>query len=89
MAELVTLVVNYLGLKPGKNPTQQIIHHFMSRPPTLLMLDNVETAWEPAVSRSEIEEFLSLLTDIQHLALIVSLFLLLPRGELGFPRIRD
>ncbi|KAJ7195923.1 P-loop containing nucleoside triphosphate hydrolase protein, partial [Mycena pura] len=73
LAELVTLIANYLGLKPGKSPTQQIIHHFMSRPPTLLMLDNVETAWEPAVSRSEIEEFLSLLTDIQHLALIVTM----------------
>src|ERR1700743_553210 len=80
-AELVALIANYLGLKLGKNPTQQIIHHFASGPPILLILDNLETAWESTGSRKEIEEFLGLLTDIQHLALIVSLLLLLLRGS--------
>src|ERR1700761_8734513 len=80
MPELVALIVNYLGLKLGKTPTQQIINHFESRPPILLILDNLETAWESPVSRKEIEDFLALLTDIQHLALIVSLSLLLSGG---------
>ena len=79
MPELVALVVNYLGLRLAKNPRHQIIHHFASGPPTLFILDNLETAWEPSGSRKEIEELLALLTDIQHLALIVSLFLLLLR----------
>src|ERR1700761_7129018 len=57
MAELVSLIANYLGLKPGKNPSQQIIHHFASRPPILLILDNLETAWELPGSRKDIEEF--------------------------------
>ncbi|KAJ7195930.1 P-loop containing nucleoside triphosphate hydrolase protein, partial [Mycena pura] len=73
VAELVTLIANYLGLQHGKNPKQQILHHFSSRPPTLLILDNLETSWEPTVSRKEIEEFLSLLTDIPHLALIITM----------------
>jgi hypothetical protein len=37
-----------------------------------LVVDNLETPWEPIQSRSGIEEFISLLTDISHLALIVS-----------------
>ncbi|KAJ7190433.1 P-loop containing nucleoside triphosphate hydrolase protein, partial [Mycena pura] len=73
MPELGALISNYLGLKPGKNPTQQIIHHFESRPPILLILDNLETVWESTVSRKEIEEFLALLTDNQHLALIITM----------------
>jgi hypothetical protein len=38
-------------------------------------LDNLETVWEPIQCRSGVEEFLSLLTDIGHLALIVCLVL--------------
>ena len=66
--------------------TQQIIHHLESRPPTLLILDNLETAWESPGSCKEIEEFLALLTDIEHLALIVSFFCFC-WGKLGFPKI--
>ncbi|KAJ7193498.1 P-loop containing nucleoside triphosphate hydrolase protein [Mycena pura] len=73
MPELVALIVNHLGLKLSKNPTQQIIRHFAIRPPSLLILDNLETAWESTGSRKEIEEFLALLTDIQHLALIITM----------------
>ncbi|KAJ7193483.1 hypothetical protein GGX14DRAFT_379007 [Mycena pura] len=64
MAELITLIANYLGLKLGKNPTQQIIHHFARGPPILLILDNLETAWESIESRKEIDEFLVFLADI-------------------------
>jgi hypothetical protein len=37
-----------------------------------MVLDNLETAWEPMSSRGEVEGFLSLLTDIGHFALVVS-----------------
>jgi hypothetical protein len=37
-----------------------------------LILDNVETIWEPAESRAEVEKFLCQLTDVEHLAFIVS-----------------
>ncbi|KAJ7722159.1 hypothetical protein B0H14DRAFT_2220175, partial [Mycena olivaceomarginata] len=41
--------------------------------PTLLILDNFETLWEPLESRKGIEEFLSLLTDVKHLALMITM----------------
>ncbi|KAJ7090963.1 hypothetical protein C8R43DRAFT_908340, partial [Mycena crocata] len=70
--ELVSLIGAHLGLKAEKNLTRGIMYFFSSNPTCLLILDNLETVWEPVETRREIEELLSLLTDIQHLALIVS-----------------
>ncbi|KAJ7035194.1 hypothetical protein C8F04DRAFT_1345746 [Mycena alexandri] len=70
-SELTGLIVAHLGLKPGKDLTRTVLKHFSSGPPSLLILDNLETVWEPTKSRQEIEEFLSLLTDINSLALMV------------------
>jgi GTPase SAR1 family protein len=69
--ELAALVGAHLGLKPGKDLTQPVIQHFSTSPPSLLILDNLETLWEPNKSRGQIEEFLSLLTEVDHLSLIV------------------
>jgi predicted ATPase len=70
--QLAALIASHVGLKPGKNPIQTVIQHFTSSPPSLLILDNLETSWEPTESRDAVEKFLSSLTDIEHLALIVS-----------------
>ncbi|KAJ7906647.1 hypothetical protein B0H13DRAFT_1463427, partial [Mycena leptocephala] len=40
---------------------------------SLLILDNLETLWEPVESRGKIEEFLSLLTGVNHLALVITM----------------
>lgn len=69
--ELASLIGAHLGLKPGKDLTQAVLWHFSNAPPSLLILDNLETVWEPVESRKEIEEFLSLFTDIANLALVV------------------
>ncbi|KAJ7693501.1 P-loop containing nucleoside triphosphate hydrolase protein, partial [Mycena metata] len=71
--ELSDLLGAHLGLKPGKDLTQAILQHFSSNPPSLLILDNLETVWEPVESRQEIEEFLSLLTNINSLALMITM----------------
>ncbi|KAJ6779230.1 P-loop containing nucleoside triphosphate hydrolase protein, partial [Mycena vulgaris] len=71
--ELVTLIGAHLGLKPKKNLAKVILHHFATNPACLLVLDNLETLWEPTGIRRDIEEFLSLLTDIKHLALIITM----------------
>jgi hypothetical protein len=71
--ELAALIGAHVGLKPGKDLTRQIIQYFSSSSDSLLILDNVETLWEPAESRGKIEEFLSLLTGVDHLALVVGL----------------
>jgi Cdc6-like AAA superfamily ATPase len=69
--ELAALIGAHLGLKSGKDLTQPVIQHFTSSPQSLLILDNLETLWEPTESRGNIEEFLSLLTGVEHLALMV------------------
>jgi Cdc6-like AAA superfamily ATPase len=69
--ELAALIGTHLGLKPGKDLTHPVIQHFSSGPQSLLILDNLETLWESTESRGNIEEFLSLLTSVDHLALMV------------------
>ncbi|KAJ7476665.1 P-loop containing nucleoside triphosphate hydrolase protein, partial [Mycena latifolia] len=70
---MAALLGDHLGLKPGKNLTKPVLQCLSSKPPSLLILDNLETAWEPTESRTGVEEFLSLLADINHLALIITM----------------
>ncbi|KAJ7821329.1 P-loop containing nucleoside triphosphate hydrolase protein, partial [Mycena olivaceomarginata] len=70
--ELVNLIGSHLGLKPGKDLTQEVLQHFSNNPPSLLILDELETLWEPASSRGDIEELLSLLTGVEDVALMAS-----------------
>ncbi|KAJ7846693.1 hypothetical protein B0H14DRAFT_2357491 [Mycena olivaceomarginata] len=67
--ELVNLIGGHLGLKPGKDLTQAVLQYLSNSPPNLLILDELETLWEPAGSRSGIEELLSLLTGVEDLAI--------------------
>ncbi|KAJ7737729.1 hypothetical protein B0H16DRAFT_1762207 [Mycena metata] len=71
--ELVGLIGAHLGIKSGNDLTQAVLYHLSEGSPTLLILDNLETVWEPAHSRKEVEEFLSLLTDIASLALMITM----------------
>lgn len=68
---LVANIATHLGLPQSQNPTRKIVHHFRSSDPCLLVLDNFETPWELIAFRAEVEEFLSLLADISHLAILV------------------
>ncbi|KAJ7761684.1 P-loop containing nucleoside triphosphate hydrolase protein [Mycena metata] len=71
--ELMALIGAHLGLKQGRDLTRAVLQHLSNGPPCLLILDNLETLWEPVESRDEIEEFLSLLTNIESLALLVTM----------------
>ncbi|KAJ7715955.1 hypothetical protein B0H16DRAFT_1477039 [Mycena metata] len=71
--QLAGLIGAHLGLKPGKDLTQAVLQHLSSSPPTLLILDNLETVWESTKSRKEVEELLSLLTEISSLALLITM----------------
>ncbi|KAJ7159767.1 P-loop containing nucleoside triphosphate hydrolase protein, partial [Mycena filopes] len=71
--ELVALIGAHLGLKSGRDLTALVIRHFSTGAPALLILDNLETVWDSSESRAEIEEFLSLLADVKHLALIITM----------------
>ncbi|KAJ7469476.1 hypothetical protein FB451DRAFT_1476296 [Mycena latifolia] len=71
--ELAALVGSNIGLKPGRDLTQPVVQHFAHGPPCLLVLDNLETSWEPLESRGEVDENLSLLSGVSHLALIITM----------------
>jgi DNA replication protein DnaC len=70
--QLVSAVADHIGVEKGSNLAQKIVHYLNHSPPSLLVLDNLETPWESISSQSEVEEFLSLLTDVAHLGLMVS-----------------
>ncbi|KAJ7748630.1 P-loop containing nucleoside triphosphate hydrolase protein, partial [Mycena metata] len=72
-AELAALIGALLGLKPGKDLTQAVVQHLSSGPLCLLILDNLETLWEPSESHRETEEFLSQLAGVDHLALMITM----------------
>jgi hypothetical protein len=76
--ELAGIIGAHIGLKPGKDLTHTVVQHFSRGPPCLLVLDNLETLWEPTELRNETEELLSLLTDVDHVSLIVAIILIPP-----------
>ncbi|KAJ7306206.1 P-loop containing nucleoside triphosphate hydrolase protein, partial [Mycena albidolilacea] len=71
--ELAALIGLHVGLTPGKDLTRAVVQYLSRNPHALLILDNLETVWEPIQSRGGIEEFLSLLTDVEHLALMITM----------------
>ncbi|KAJ7913340.1 P-loop containing nucleoside triphosphate hydrolase protein [Mycena leptocephala] len=71
--ELAALIGAHVGLKPGKDLTHPVIQYFSSSSNCLVILDNLETLWEPVESRGKIEEFLSLLAGVDHLALVITM----------------
>jgi DNA replication protein DnaC len=73
--ELASMIGDHLGLEKRSNLSKAVIDYFTHAAPSLLVLDNFETPWESSSSHSEIEEFLSLLTDISQLALVVGIML--------------
>ncbi|KAJ6480997.1 hypothetical protein C8R45DRAFT_752237, partial [Mycena sanguinolenta] len=71
--ELAALIGLHIGLNTGKDLTRAVVQYFTRNPSSLLILDNLETVWEPFQSRGGVEEFLSLLTDIDQLGLIITM----------------
>ncbi|KAJ7203224.1 hypothetical protein C8J57DRAFT_1735354 [Mycena rebaudengoi] len=71
--ELAATIADHIGLEKGSNMMKKVAHYFAHAPPSLLVLDNLETPWEALTARSEVEGFLSLLTDAPHLGLMITL----------------
>ncbi|KAF8176742.1 hypothetical protein K438DRAFT_1770515 [Mycena galopus ATCC 62051] len=71
--ELAALIGLHVGLNPGKDLTKPVVQYFSRKVSCLLILDNLETVWEPIQSRPDVEEFLSLLTGLEHLALMITM----------------
>ncbi|KAH7101100.1 P-loop containing nucleoside triphosphate hydrolase protein, partial [Auriculariales sp. MPI-PUGE-AT-0066] len=47
--------------------------HALSEAPTLLVLDNLETPWEPKLSRTPVEQLLAAISNLPGMALIVTM----------------
>jgi SpoVK/Ycf46/Vps4 family AAA+-type ATPase len=79
-SDMAAIIGSHLELQPEQNLTRRVLNYLHNRDsPCLLILDNLETPWEAPESRRNVEEFLDLLTDIPHLALVVStMFWVLP-----------
>ncbi|KAJ7746959.1 hypothetical protein B0H14DRAFT_452880 [Mycena olivaceomarginata] len=71
--QLAALIGAHLGLESGKISLNLFSTTSLEALPTLLILDNFETPWEPRESRGDVEEFLSLLTGVKHLALMITM----------------
>ncbi|KAJ7899887.1 hypothetical protein B0H13DRAFT_1883603 [Mycena leptocephala] len=71
--ELAALIGAHVGLKPEKDLTCLVIQYFSSSSDCLLILDNLKPLWEPVEFRGKIEDFLSLLTSVDHLALLITM----------------
>ncbi|KAJ7452318.1 hypothetical protein FB451DRAFT_1374162 [Mycena latifolia] len=48
------LIGEHIAFKPAKDLTKQVIQYFATIGPSLLILDNLETSWEPLKSRGKI-----------------------------------
>ncbi|KAJ7300543.1 P-loop containing nucleoside triphosphate hydrolase protein, partial [Mycena albidolilacea] len=73
VTDLFSIVASHVGLAKGTNSATEIIKHLKYSPATLLVLDNLETVWESVGMKGEAEDFLSSLTDVQHLALVITM----------------
>ncbi|KAF8140873.1 hypothetical protein K438DRAFT_1785334 [Mycena galopus ATCC 62051] len=71
--ELAALVGLHLGLNSGQDLTKAVVRYLARTPASLLILDNLETVWEDIQTRAGVENLLSLLSEVEHLALIITM----------------
>ena len=69
--DLAFVIATALGLELTGMLSKAIIKHLSTQSNCLIVLDNFETPWEPVDGRAKVEEFLSLLTDVPHVGLLV------------------
>ncbi|KAJ7878867.1 hypothetical protein B0H14DRAFT_2567154 [Mycena olivaceomarginata] len=71
--DLILAIATTLGFEISGRLSKTILAYLATKSRCFLILDNFETPWESAGSRPQVESFLALLTDIPHLALLVTM----------------
>ncbi|KAJ7036165.1 P-loop containing nucleoside triphosphate hydrolase protein, partial [Mycena alexandri] len=72
-SDLIAKVASYLGLGEKGSP-KSVLQHLSYQPtPVLFLFDNLETTWENNHRRAEVEEFLSRLTEVPKLSLMITM----------------
>ncbi|KAJ7722621.1 P-loop containing nucleoside triphosphate hydrolase protein [Mycena metata] len=73
-SHLAAKIASHLHIEQTSNLEKAVVQHLSSQPSSvLLVLDNFETPWENMDSRRDTEEFLSLLTDVPKLTLMITM----------------
>ncbi|KAJ6561869.1 hypothetical protein B0H19DRAFT_89117 [Mycena capillaripes] len=70
---LVAIIASNLDLEPSRKLAKVVVSHLSTSPPCMVVLDNFETPREPVDDLAQVEEFLSLLTDVPHVALVITM----------------
>ncbi|KAF7318974.1 AAA domain-containing protein [Mycena chlorophos] len=70
---LIAVIASNMGIKLAQQPLQAVLRQLAKGPPTLLVLDNLETPWEVPDSKNEVEEVLSKLSELSNLSLVVTM----------------
>ncbi|KAJ6565949.1 hypothetical protein DFH09DRAFT_1157339 [Mycena vulgaris] len=71
--QLMTTVAFHIGLEPSRQLSSMIVQYFSESRPTLLVLDNLDTCWEKHGFRDRVEDFLSCLSSVDQLSLVITL----------------
>ncbi|KAJ7192592.1 P-loop containing nucleoside triphosphate hydrolase protein, partial [Mycena pura] len=72
-SDLIRTVGVHFGIEPTPHLSKIIVRHLQKCGPCILVLDNLETPWEPLEFREQVEEFLSLMADTATLALLITM----------------
>ncbi|KAJ7257717.1 hypothetical protein C8J57DRAFT_1647432 [Mycena rebaudengoi] len=83
--DLVSAISSHIGFESAHS-SQVILQYFSTTQPSLLVLDNFETTWEPISTRTQVEELLSLLAGVPHLALMITMRGAERPGKIGWTR---
>ncbi|KAJ7645852.1 hypothetical protein B0H17DRAFT_1215830 [Mycena rosella] len=72
--DMFTTIAAFFNIDATVKVSRAIIQYLsVLSTPCVLVLDNLEDCWENVNSRAEVEDFLSLLSEISHLQLIVTM----------------
>ena len=71
---LATAILQVIGAQVvnGENPNTTLYRVIMTLPPSLFLLDNFETPWDPESSRSGVEDILSKIGASSKISLMVT-----------------
>ena len=71
---LATAILQVIGAQVvnGENPNTTLYHVLTTLPPSLFLLDNFETPWDPESSRSGVEDILSKIGASSKISLMVT-----------------
>ncbi|KAJ7138245.1 hypothetical protein C8R44DRAFT_606985, partial [Mycena epipterygia] len=73
-ADMFAAIAGFFSIDATAKVSRAIVRHLADLSmPCVLVLDNLEDCWENLSSRSEVEDFLSLLSEISHLQLMVTM----------------